>query len=498
MNIAVTSHQMKIAESYMIDDLGLPSLVLMEKAAEKVAKLCENHPTVCVLCGCGNNGGDGIAVARILHQKGINVSVCIIGDESRATEEFLLQKSIYSRLNGSIISEPDYSASLIVDAMLGIGIKGEVRGRYKDVILALNEQHAINKNTIISIDIPSGLNADDGTVFNTPADANPLCPVAVKADCTVCLGYIKTGLLLNDGPNHTGKLMCEDIGIEPPKDYTAKIATMEDIRNLIPKRSIISNKSSYGKVTIIAGSEGMPGAALLAARAAFSSGAGMVKLLTDKSVIPTIVAAMPEVMVDDYNNQDAVRKSIDWCGSLLIGPGLGRSKATEELFVHVMEYCEKPMVIDADGLNILSSHMDCLKNRTAATVLTPHPGEFQRLFNTSKEDRKHRDIDFLRGLARKYKITILAKDHNSLITDGELVFINTFGTDALATAGTGDVLAGTVLTMLINSDNPTTACVLASAIHGLSGQISAEESNAYAVTASDVARNIPRAVNRFV
>lgn len=509
MDILVSAQQMKTAEKYMIEELGLPSLVLMEKAAERVfeiaSEVCEEiydtRENVCVLCGCGNNGGDGLAVARMMLQRGIDVSVCIIGDENHATEEFLLQKSIYEKMGGCIDETPDYEATLIIDAMLGIGIKGDVRKRYIEVIDELNATHKDIGNVVIAIDIPSGINADTGVNMGA----------AVEADYTVCLGCLKTGLLLADGPSHAGKTLCFDIGIEPPESCAAIRFDYEDIANIMPKRCDNSNKSTYGKITIIAGSEGMPGAAVLATRASLTGGVGMVKLLTDKPVIPIIVDAMPEAMVDSYYGDGEVRydtidKAIDWCDAVLIGPGLGRDRLAEDVFVYAMDAVSKshkPLVIDADGLFHLSSHMELLDlRRDDITILTPHPGEFARLFGTEIIEGKHQSLDFLKAMSSKYKVTILAKDYTSITVSadeqGSVAYINTFGTDALATAGTGDVLAGIILTMLVNTDDAVNACLIGTAIHGLAGILASEETNNYAVTASDVVHFIPDAINSIL
>lgn len=503
MNALVTSEQMKIAERYMINELGLPAIVLMEKAAERVFEVacsfCDvfaEGARVSVLCGCGNNGGDGLAVARMMHQRGVDVSVCIIGDENHATDEFILQKSIYEKLGGVIEEEPDYEATLIVDALLGIGIKGTVRGRYFEVIDELNATHKEIKNTVVSIDIPSGISADTGDALG----------IAVNSDITVCLGCDKVGLLLKDGPACAGQVITYDIGIEPPAECEAMKMEYDDIASIMPGRIPNSNKSTYGKITIVAGSKGMPGAAVLSTRASLTAGVGMVKLLTDESVIPTIVDIMPEVMVDTYSGFDAIDAAIDWCDCVLIGPGLGRDQPAEDVFLYVMKTvkeCAKPIVIDADGLYHLSSHMELLSERGRGTIiLTPHPGEFSRLFGTEIREGKHQDLAFLKENAAKYNVTILAKDYTSIITSCGLyencAYISTFGTDALATAGTGDVLAGLVVTMLVNTDNPVDACLIGSCIHGLSGALASEESNDYAVTASDVVKNVPYAINSIL
>lgn len=517
MDIIVTAEQMKMAERYMIEELGQPSVVLMEKAAERVfevaCSLCEDifdeDFLVTVLCGCGNNGGDGMAVARMMHQRGINVCACIIGDEDRSTEEFRLQKKIYVGLGGELSETPEYESDLVIDAMLGIGVKGSVRDELSEIIDELNATHNDIGNVVVSIDIPSGLNADTGVVMGS----------AVYADYTVCLGCYKAGILLNDGPSHCGQYINYDIGIEPPSECVALRPDYDDIYSLIPRRYEQSNKSTYGKVAIIAGSHGMPGAAVLSTRAALASGVGMVKLLTDESLVPMFADILPEVMVDSYCvggyydsdcdysdvNCEAIDEAIEWCDAILIGPGLGRDSLAEDVFLHVMDCsnkCGKPIVIDADGLYHLSAHMNTLRDRKGiSTILTPHPGEFARLFGTEIIEGKHQDIDFLKSLAREYNVTLLAKDYTSIVaadtTYSNAVFINTFGTNALATAGTGDVLAGLTLTMLVNIENAAEACLVSNAIHGLAGILASEDTNDRAVTASDVVCNIPEAINKI-
>lgn len=494
MNVIVTAEQMKAAEQYMINEVGMPAIVLMEKAADRIAEeildLCERgmvqDNSVTVLCGCGNNGGDGMAVARILKHRDMNVGVYIVGNEEKATEEFHMQKDMFVNLGGHILDSPDYDAGLVIDAIFGIGLSRNIDGKYLEVINKLNEVKENNGTTIVSIDIPSGLNADTGKIMGT----------CVKADYTICLGYTKAGIYLNDGPDFTGEVSCHDIGIEYPKEYIAVDMEPKDVRNFMPKRWANSNKSSYGKVTIIAGSAGMPGAAVLASRAALLSGAGMVRLLTDELVIPQVVDAMPEVMIGTYNDRKAVSAALEWSDAILIGPGLGREMASEELFLYVMDNCDKPMVIDADGLFHLVNYMDILgRRRSVSTILTPHPGEFARLFKTGILKKKNQDIEYVKSLAKEYGVIILAKDHHSVITDGDLAVINTYGTDALATAGTGDVLAGLALTMMVNMDDDLDAAALASIIHGIAGRLAEEDANAYSVTASDVANHLPEAIN---
>lgn len=496
MNFLVTAEQMKAAEHYMIDEVGIPSLVLMEKAAERVCEAIyvmrdvffKKDEKITVLCGCGNNGGDGFAVARILKQKGFDVKVYIVGDVTRATPEFTIQKSIYEKLGGKIAKRPDYDVSLVVDAMIGIGISREVEGLYRDTIIHLNKARDGERFYIMSIDVPSGLNSDNGVVMGN----------CVRADFTVSLGYYKCGLYLNDGPEYAGEIVCDDIGIEKPTDFSAVEFELDEIAKFMPERFVRSNKSTYGKLLIVAGNEGMPGAAVLATRAAQMTGVGMVKLLTHASLIKDIVDSMPEVMIDSYSKPNSIDVSCAWCKGVLIGPGLGRDEKAEEIFLYIMEHCDKPMIIDADGLYHLSHHMSLLKRRRGkVTILTPHPGEFAMLFGTQIEDGKHQDIKFVREKAAKHGVVIVAKDHSTIVTDSSLTLINTTGTDALATAGTGDVLAGIIAAMMLNVEEGLDAALIGAALHGLAGNLASKETNDWSVTASDVICFIPDAIDEI-
>ena len=496
MNFIVNAEQMKAAERYMIEEVGMPSLVLMEKAAERIAEAVivmddiffKQNRKIMILCGCGNNGGDGLAAARILMQRGYEVSAYIVGDGERSTKEFTTQKSMYEKLGGKILKKPDYNVSLVIDAMIGIGLSRDIEGEYLTVIDKLNNCHDAGKTYVMSVDVPSGLNSDTGKIMG----------VCVMADFTICLGYYKNGLYLNDGPEYAGETVCNDIGIAKPSSFEAVEFDASDLNIFMPERLIRSNKSTYGKLLIIAGNAGMPGAAVLAARASLASGIGMLKLLTDASLIPTIVDSMPEVMVDSYYDPRVIDLSMTWCKGVLIGPGLGRDLAAEELFVYVMEHCDKPMVIDADGLYHLSHHMDLLKRRRGrTTILTPHPGEFATLFGTAIDEGFHQNIEFVRQKAKKHGVVIVAKDHNTIVTDASLSLINTTGTDALATAGTGDVLAGLIATMMLNVEEGLDAALLGTAVHGVAGALAAQEINVWSVTASDVIDFLPDAMDEI-
>ncbi|MCR5799931.1 MAG: NAD(P)H-hydrate dehydratase [Lachnospiraceae bacterium] len=495
-----TAAEMKSIEKYTIEKVGIPSLVLMEKAAEAVSRvICAeagkysvygkySKVRVIVLCGTGNNGGDGMAVARILHLKGMDVSVFVVGDEAKATEEYKTQKNIYINCGGKT---PGYAeigdtekdnallaaieeADIIVDAMLGIGISGSLRKNFEYAVTMLNEKRS-PVSRVIAVDIPTGLNADDGTVGN----------VAVSADITVTLGRHKRGLWLGKGKVCSGQVICDDINILC--DGPAKITALEenDMTAMLPGRVKDSNKSTYGKLLVVAGSDNMPGASLLCSRAAMKAGVGMVKLFTSATAAKTVIAAMPEIMTSDYDKED-VSAAFDWSDALVIGPGLGRDTKAAGIFEKVYRDYTKPLIIDADGLYHLRGYLEKGIKRSGVTIVTPHPKEFANLFGSPPEDKCNSSPEYVADKAREYGLIIVAKDSSVIISDGKDTCVNISGTNALSTAGTGDVLAGLTAALLLNTENAYDACRLATLIHGLAGQKAAEKLGDYGVTASDV------------
>jgi len=488
-----TAAEMKSIEKYTIEKVGIPSLVLMEKAAEAVSRvICaeagkysiygkHSKARVIILCGTGNNGGDGMAVARILHLKGMDVSVLVIGDEAKATEEYKTQKNIYINCGGNIpvyandaLTTAIEEADIIVDAMLGIGISGPLRKNFEYTVTMLNEKRSTGSR-VIAVDIPTGLNADDGTVGN----------VAVSADITVTLGRHKRGLWLGKGKVYSGQVICDDIDIL--SDSPALLTALEenDMTAMMPERVKDSNKSTYGKLLIVAGSDNMPGASLLCSRAAMKAGVGMVKLFTSATAAKTVIAAMPEIMTSDYDKED-VSSAFDWSDAVVIGPGLGRDTKAAAVFDKVYRDHTKPLIIDADGLYHLRGYLEKGIKRSGITIVTPHPKEFADLFDTALEDKCNSSPGFVADKAREYGLIIVAKDSSVIISDGKDTCINISGTNALSTAGTGDVLAGLTAALLLNMESAYDACRLATFIHGLAGQKAAEKLGDYGVTASDV------------
>lgn len=486
-----TSSLIKYYENNTIEKIGVPSVVLMERAAIFVyeAIIKANPSSVLIVCGSGNNGGDGLAIARMLKQNSINVNVLYAGDLNKASELNKLQFSIYKNLGGIILDDiPNMQYDMIVDAIFGIGLSRDVKDKYNRFIDYINECKDRYGTRIYGVDIPSGIDSDTGCVRGN----------AVKCEITYTFGRAKTGLLLCDGPEYTGNLVICNIGIEFDESNT-KCLEISDIKYLMPYRKDRSNKGTFGKVLIIAGCDDMPGAAFLSSKSAFVSGCGMVKLLTTTKAKEYIFNNLYECMVEDITQDNFnLDDSLNWADVVLIGPGLSQSNNAIRLFDEVIKKCSKPLIIDADGLNILSSNLDALiarKEKGLTTILTPHPGEFKRLFKDYNNIDSYQNIDVCMEIAAKYGIILVSKDAKTIITDGKSVFINDSGSNAMATAGSGDVLSGMIASLAFNSSDKLLGAALAVFIHGLAGENASNKKNNYSVIASDIIDGIEKVIS---
>ncbi len=494
MEYLYNAEQMKYCDEYTISQVGIPSAVLMERAAlavvEEIDKAHLDLSRVLVVCGSGNNGGDGFAAARLLNERKAasqdsvgEIVLAFVGKESSLTKETAMQKQICENLgikSSSDFMEGDYT--LIIDAMLGIGLSRKVEGFYADVIRWIN---ARKKAKVAAVDIPSGVSADDGKILGT----------AVRADLTVTFAERKTGQILYPGASCCGKLVCRKIGISSEFSEMKKIFTYgkEDLQRL-PKRSPYSNKGTYGKVLLIAGSEGMSGAAVLSARAAYRTGCGMVRVFTPACNRIVIQTALPEAILTCFEPQEEITPqllpSLAWADRVGIGPGLGTSAYAEGLLKAVLEHCEKPMVVDADGLNLLAAHPYLWEKVKKGTILTPHIGEMMRLTGMTKEQLMDALLPTAQAFARHHQIVLVLKDARTIVTDGEQVYVNTSGTDAMATAGSGDVLTGVICGLLAQGLQPFDAAALGVYVHGLAGELAKDALGARAVMAGDIAEQI--------
>lgn len=509
-----------------IDDLTtkkhhIPSIVLMERASLCTADIImENEAVtkpVVVFAGGGNNGGDGIATGRILHENGYDVAIVCFSSKDRMSEQTALQYDIASSLGMEFIRFDDFydksfyqKNCIIIDAIFGVGLNREIRGEYADCINKINHMcRSFNsnelKNTVYSIDIPSGLNASTGRIMGT----------AVKADYTVTYGLMKTGLLLQDAAEFAGKVHVCDIGF--PKEIIDYIKPdwyyfEENDLNLLPARKSQSNKGTYGKVVICAGSPGMCGAAYLSAYAAYRCGCGLVKVLTCDENVDIIKTMLPEALVSSYSGdiqdmESRIKDDILWADATVVGPGIGISSEAEILTLAALKYSRGSVVIDADGINLLSGLgcemneeksasfkvsdllAEAFKENSHKVIMTPHLKEMTRYSGGSIEDIKNDIIGY--ALKHCYNNTVLVlKDARTVVTDGKKVYINISGNNGMATGGSGDVLTGLIASFLAQGADRISAAALGVYVHGLAGDAAAKKLGCYSLIARDIADNI--------
>jgi NAD(P)H-hydrate epimerase len=493
-----------------IQEIGVPSMVLMEKAALAVAACVKANSstteTVAAICGSGNNGGDGVAAARLLWEEGYPVTIALIGSEEHASEELKTQLSIARSLGIRICTGlPSGEYNIILDALFGIGLSREAAGEYADAIDWMNDQDSLR----FSVDVPSGINASTGEVLAK----------AVCADFTVTFGCNKRGLVLFPGCNYAGKVIVSDIGF--PKKVVERVSpraytlTREETWGMMPARLLRSHKGSYGKVLVIAGSKEMSGACYLCAVAAYRMGCGVVKVFTPKENGDIIKTKLPEALVKTYDSdrdytkaeeQETLRKSLEqeiqWATSIVIGPGLGTKEPAGLLLDEVLREKNKAIVIDADGLNVLAQKEQYFVMREDGTrkiclpenvVLTPHIQEMSRLTKVDLQTIRGSMMDqALLSLEQANCQTLVLKDARTIVTDGNEVYVNVTGNNALSTGGSGDVLSGMIAGLLGQGMRPCQAAVLGVCIHGIAAEEYVEKvGGRYSMMAGDIVDMLP-------
>ena len=479
---------------------GRPGIGLMEKAGEKLYNsvmktLKELNGRQCVIvCGGGNNGGDGYVAARLLRDSGIKEKVFSLADTKKLTGDALANFERDAAMGGEtgvldnektmeeFVSAAE-EADVIVDGIFGTGISREIGGNAKRVIDTIN---SLGKY-VISVDIPSGTGADDGRIFG----------VSVKADKTVTFQMNKLGMCVEPGKSMAGKVEVEDIGL--PEDLCREengivyIPEEQDAAKLLPKRNVLMNKGDAGRVLIAAGSRGMAGAAVLAARAAYKSGAGLVKVAAVWDVVQIIQAAVPEatclILDEDVNNNiKLISREAEVYDAVVAGPGLGKSGNAVKLVEHIIQNISKPVLLDADAINIVSENTEILRKHRGPVVMTPHPGEMGRLIGCTAKEVNENRVRIAKSFASEYNVTLVLKGAGSVIAcpDGE-VYVNPTGCPAMATAGSGDVLSGITGAFLAAGLSVKDSAVLGAYVHGLSGELCDREFGEYGTTASDIA-----------
>lgn len=490
MEYILTADEMKKCDEYTMRNFHIPSAVLMERAALKcVAAVMHdkfNLKRVLVVCGSGNNGGDGFAIARILHERKIKVDILLagmvshMGPETKMNYESCLSYGIPIR---SSVKDDEYT--LIIDAIFGIGLNRRLE---RDTVAFIDGINSFKDNgaKIVSVDIPSGINATTGEVMGA----------AIKADMTVTFAYYKKGLMLYPGIEYVGKLMLANIGITDESmeeiEPQLKCLTKKDIlSSKLLKRPDRSNKGTFGKILIIAGSESMGGCALLAAKSCFKTGAGIVRIVTHKNNSRLISEKLPEAIIETYDDKiDRVKlaESVKWADVTAIGPGIGKDNKAKELFEFAFFKSTGTLVIDADALNILKRYKLTLKEDTGRDiVITPHVGEFARFCDRDKDAVLEDIVGNTIEVAKTYNLTCVTKDARTVIADkkGEC-YVNTTGNNGMAVAGTGDCLFGIISALLGRGLSPLDASVYGCYIHGYAGDLAAAKTGKSGLLASNL------------
>lgn len=475
------------ADRYTIENEPISSVDLMERAAGQVAEWLlqrlEPDHHVAIFCGMGNNGGDGLVVARLLYQKGFEPSVFMVHYSEKMSPDaeanlLRLQQETGVPVNG-IHSVDDFptpeEGTIIVDALFGSGLNRPITGIAANLIHFLNRQHAIR----VAIDIASGLFADS----SSPAGA------IFRPDYTLTFQMPKLAFLMPENDPYVGLLEILDIRLHPQflleVDTNNFFVNREMIKPIIHRRPKYSHKGTYGHALLAAGSEGKTGAAILGAGSCLRTGVGLLSVKLPQSAWTPLQASLPEAMIHTEERLDA----FDAIG---IGPGLGTTDEARRLVLHMIQDAQVPMVLDADALNILAMNKTWLSFLPAKTILTPHPKEFERLFGKTSDSFER--LDLLRNMAITHHIIIVLKGaHSAVAMPNGTVFFNSTGNPGMATAGSGDVLTGMILSLLAQRYAPEEAAVLGVYLHGLAGDIAASEIGQEAMIASDITEHIGKA-----
>jgi NAD(P)H-hydrate epimerase len=508
----VTAVQMKELDRRTIEEAKVPGATLMERAGSGVAEAMTRAygplaaRVVTVLCGKGNNGGDGFVVARLLRKQRARVRVLLLARPGDLTGDArtMCRRFVSAAGSRSVSASPAPDAlraslaqsDLVVDALLGTGLSAPVTGAYRDAIEAMNE----SGRPVISVDLPSGIHADTGAVLGA----------AVRADLTVTFGLPKLGLYSGPGLDHAGRIEVVDIGI--PAAFVDAIAsrvtllTPAIVRRLIPDRRPSSHKGTYGHAGIIAGSVGKTGAAAMAAKSALRVGAGLVTVATPASVNDTLEAKLLEAMtvpMPETKERTLARAALEELLSFIsartavaIGPGLTTHQETVELLHALVPRLEKPSVLDADALNALAGRISLLDACKVPPILTPHPGEMARLLDNATAQSVNADrVGVALTFAQARRVVLVLKGARTVVAnpDGRAAICPT-GNPGMATAGTGDVLTGMIVGLLAQGLGPWDAACAGAYLHGLAGDLASLRFGAAGMTAGDVIEQIPYAL----
>lgn len=488
MQYLVSGKEMKLLDQNTSEIFHVPELVLMEQAAmafvRKLFIMERKIKSVLIVCGSGNNGGDGLAIGRLLHERKIKVCLLLAGeaDGHKTTKSYETQKQICSAYQIPMIHELSQTEGtqfdLVVDALFGTGLSRSITGKLAELLEQLNGMDVWR----VAVDIASGVHAEDGSVLGT----------AFAAEDTITFSFGKTGQFLWPGSDYSGRVHIVPMGITMASwlDKKPKTAflTKEDL-SLLPRRMPHSNKGTYGRLLVIAGSVNMAGAACLCAKAAYRSGCGLVKVMTAEENRLVLQTAVPSAILSTYSaklEDSQVIEELKWADAVVIGPGLGTGRIAERLVKLVLKNCAVPFVVDADALNIIAKEPELLLRPHTSMILTPHLGEMSRLTGDLVSLIQARLIPSAVEFARTYDVICVLKDfHTITAVPYGLTYVNLSGNDGMAVAGSGDVLSGILGSLLAQGMKPELAA-LGVYIHGLAGDAAAKQCSRTAMKAEDL------------
>jgi NAD(P)H-hydrate epimerase len=486
---------MRSMDSYCINRLGIPGLILMENAALKVVKnICrDKFDSFSIVCSKGNNGGDGFAVARHLYNMGKEVNVFLIGNEDGMSGDCRTNYNIIRNIGIPICKVDSFekieilrkavgNTDLCVDAIFGTGLSRDVEGVYYNVIDCINNY----SRYIVSIDLPSGLDGNTGKVLGN----------CIKADKTVSFQALKKGFLKYDSRKFTGYISIEDIGIP---EYVIEKLNIQDfvidrgyIKSIIKKRDKYGHKGDFGRTLIIAGSRGFSGAAYISTQSAVRSGAGLVTLACREDIRDIMAAKLTEAMTMEIDNGKELEVFVGKSDSVAIGPGMGDNEDTLNILEKTLSNSEKTVVVDADAINCASHNIGMIRNRKCKIVMTPHTGEMSRITGMSIDYIEENRLDTAKKFASKNNVILVLKGHDTIVTDGVKAAINSTGNSAMASGGMGDCLTGMIAGFSAQGYDAFEAACMAVYVHGMCGD--RLSSNMFSVVASDVINEIPYVV----
>ncbi len=514
MELVATAEQMQSFDRTAIQGFEMPGLLLMENAGRAFVDALDREcgtvrdRRVVVVCGKGNNGGDGFVIARHLANRGAHVQVMLLGKPDELKGDARTNYLIMRRMTGPDLEcrEAIESAALqslpegeiVVDAILGTGFIGEVSGIYRIAIELINSRRWY----VASVDIASGVSAGNGAVGD----------VAVKAALTVTMGLAKVGHYVGAGADLAGKVVVADIGIPSSVFFFSGPGCYRvharDVAGALPKRSRRANKYSVGKVFVLAGSRNFTGAPAMCAQAALVSGAGAVIVGAPQSIRGTLAAKLTEVIIEPLDETpagtvaesagEAIRKRVEWADVVVIGPGLSRNAETDRLILSLLSTIEKPLVLDADGLNAAATDPSVFTKRPGETVLTPHAGELGRLTGSSAAEIERRRVESAREAAGHFGGVLVLKGASTATAEprGD-VYLNSTGNPGMATIGSGDVLTGLIAGLRAQGMTSLQAAYGGVFLHGLAGDLAAAELGQRGLLALDILDHVPAAMRKI-